>query len=80
MNKNEMTIARAWLSFREKCINPNASDYQVKDMKMAFYGGASIMGIYIGTMYALDATPQEISEIFTKIEDELIEYRDKHHE
>jgi hypothetical protein len=77
MNKAEMTIERAWLSFRQKCISPSANTHQIKDMKMAFYSGASIMAIYVCTMYALDATLEEINEIFTKIENELIEYKEK---
>lgn len=43
MNMEVKTIDQEWRNFAEMVIDPTAPDVQRSEMRMAFYGGASVM-------------------------------------
>lgn len=68
----EGVVGRAWASYRERVIDPNAPVVQVTETRRAFYAGAQ--AVYMGIMSGLTAGPDaqpEDEELLESIEVEL---------
>lgn len=66
-----------WSNFNSSVIPPDAGKYQRRDMKVAFYAGAS--SLFSGLMEKIDSKcPQEeCSAYFESIEKEIIKFMDE---
>jgi hypothetical protein len=73
---NRKLVEESWKRFRENVIHPDAREDQVREMKMAFYGGCwSAFNLF---MAAADdnLSPNQSESILTIIHNELVAFKD----